>query len=1033
MKQRKKSFGMRISAFVLSFAMVCTLLAGINVVAFAAEDTLSVICFYNDADKGGDGEHLFTIDQGEMDWLSSLPTWDNYGEAWKAPVSSSSAIYRCYNPNSGEHHYAAAGEAAWLVSQGWTQEKLAFYSDDNQGVPVYRLWNGLAGVGSHYYTINEFEKDILVAGGWQFEGVNFYGVKGEEPTTKALSASQEGSNKIMVSSEDGFTGEESFVVSHGDLVDELADLDYDEELDVYTITLADPIEDATYTVSCEGFKDATFEGEVSEKEMTAVQTGAAEVTVTSTTPFDSADEFIVTRGTFEETVISTEYDDDMCTVKLTLDASMKDAEYTVACSDEEYDPVTFEAEAPAVDMLVFSGENLIATSNDLYTGTVGFATLDQWGHNIKDDSLDVADFSVAGGKPAGAGARLIPGGFIYSNEEAGFDEGTGAIEIAAPAATYDGGKWTGSPFALNSEVTITAVFDDNTEVAKGQFTVVATSVVSNVMVGDVKLNPDHANYPDLEGKRITAQRFSHTLKAANDNIGAYVLPMMVFDQYGNTLNATQLNEMVKDGSLFVTPDLSKGQFSIVTAVLPANETLHLPGFVDVEEGFVALPVCGDGSSSGVGTLSILSTGGFTTTKQISVEKNEVIDELSVTVGDLQAGKPAPVLAVPTDQYGDLVDISKLTPKAGQPDPTVPGIYGNGTDTLTIVDFGGGESTIELSNGEFLVNADGVAIVNTTEGVEVITVQTATNQVDVIQKKVAPEAIPTKVKGILETETPVLGGAKQALKLNEDYTPIFVDQYGALYEGLTTTPGTGYYYDITPSTKNTGSRLDGTTIVKSGAAITATTDTYTINLKKNGETISYKSFNVKIASEAKSYTATLKSPFDLYVGAPTNATGSANQIVLIGVDASGNKFPVNIDGTVYAASLRGSGAIGQKGEIEVSSGGAITVKTGTETIINEGTKTVDIFLGNVLVTSVDVSYSDEMPETMAIVCEDKDGTIYNMDNGFTMTNAAGGYKYFNGVSGLAGKGVVYISLTNAAGIDPEDPNTYDYKVDRKSVV
>ena len=41
MKQRKKSFGMRISAFVLSFAMVCTLLAGVNVVAFAADDDLS--------------------------------------------------------------------------------------------------------------------------------------------------------------------------------------------------------------------------------------------------------------------------------------------------------------------------------------------------------------------------------------------------------------------------------------------------------------------------------------------------------------------------------------------------------------------------------------------------------------------------------------------------------------------------------------------------------------------------------------------------------------------------------------------------------------------------------------------------------------------------------------------------------------------------------------------------------------------------------------------------------------------------------
>ena len=158
--------------------MVCTLLAGVNVVAFAAEDvqTVTVAKFYNDAKKGGDGEHLFTKDLDEMSWLSSLPTWNNEGVAWKAPVSSNTTVFRCYNPTSGEHLYVDEGYADYLAGMGWNKEKLAFYSDDEMGVPVYRLWNGAEGVGSHHYTTDAGEVDWLVGQGWTKEDIAFYGV-----------------------------------------------------------------------------------------------------------------------------------------------------------------------------------------------------------------------------------------------------------------------------------------------------------------------------------------------------------------------------------------------------------------------------------------------------------------------------------------------------------------------------------------------------------------------------------------------------------------------------------------------------------------------------------------------------------------------------------------------------------------------------------------------------------------------------------------------------------------------------------------
>ena len=164
--------------------MVCTLLAGVNVVAFAADGdlelTVSVSKFYNDSRKGGDGEHLFTKDEDEISWLSSLKTWNNEGEAWKAPVASTTEVYRCYNPNSGEHLYVDEGYADYLDGIGWNKEKLAFYSDDNMGVPVYRLWNGTDGVGSHHFTTDEGEVDWLEGQGWIAEDVAFFGVKEEQ-------------------------------------------------------------------------------------------------------------------------------------------------------------------------------------------------------------------------------------------------------------------------------------------------------------------------------------------------------------------------------------------------------------------------------------------------------------------------------------------------------------------------------------------------------------------------------------------------------------------------------------------------------------------------------------------------------------------------------------------------------------------------------------------------------------------------------------------------------------------------------------
>ena len=164
--------------------MVCTLLAGVNVVAFAADgdaSTVDVQKFYYDVDKGGNGEHIYTIDEQEIDFYKGEAAWNDEGTAWTAPVISNSPVYRVCNYNTGEHLWITdKGYVDYLVGLGWTQEQgIAFYSDDNKGTPVYRLWDGTDRVGSHHFSTNAEEISWLESIGWKNEGPQFYGVKEE--------------------------------------------------------------------------------------------------------------------------------------------------------------------------------------------------------------------------------------------------------------------------------------------------------------------------------------------------------------------------------------------------------------------------------------------------------------------------------------------------------------------------------------------------------------------------------------------------------------------------------------------------------------------------------------------------------------------------------------------------------------------------------------------------------------------------------------------------------------------------------------
>lgn len=81
-------------------------------------------------------------------------------------------VYRLYNVSKGSHFYTTnKAEKDLLVSQGIRYEGVAWYAPVGKGVPVFRLYN--ANASEHFYTTNAAERDMLVAKGWRAEGVAF--------------------------------------------------------------------------------------------------------------------------------------------------------------------------------------------------------------------------------------------------------------------------------------------------------------------------------------------------------------------------------------------------------------------------------------------------------------------------------------------------------------------------------------------------------------------------------------------------------------------------------------------------------------------------------------------------------------------------------------------------------------------------------------------------------------------------------------------------------------------------------------------
>lgn len=123
------------------------------------------------------GEHLYTKSLYETTTLSKTG-WNYEGVNSQQPATGN-AVYRLYNPNSEEHFYTTSSfERDSLVKAGWRFEQIAFYSDTAKHTPIYRLFNPNAKGKqiSHFYTSSSAERDSLVKIGWRYEQISWYGL-----------------------------------------------------------------------------------------------------------------------------------------------------------------------------------------------------------------------------------------------------------------------------------------------------------------------------------------------------------------------------------------------------------------------------------------------------------------------------------------------------------------------------------------------------------------------------------------------------------------------------------------------------------------------------------------------------------------------------------------------------------------------------------------------------------------------------------------------------------------------------------------
>ena len=352
----------------------------------------------------------------------------------------------------------------------------------------------------------------------------------------------------------------------------------------------------------------------------ADQTGAKEVALTANGPITALDKLTVKKGNNEVKIDSVSYEADGAVITL-ADKIVADATYTVTLTPEDGSDatsVTFTGEKAHLDRIEFLN-NVLVMADNTYRKGYAFAK----GYDQFDGPVNLT------------GLTVTPGVGTFTK----YDNDTGRITIE---------DQTGGPtgaFLLVKEVPVFAQYQDGNNVITAQATLSVSNqaFVSEVEFGEIAKDGGEMR-PD---GRLTILELQS---------GKYYVPFeTIKDQYGNDMDADTLNAQRTGGAannktLFVIPDAQGAFFSTGNfATIGGKTVLRIGATATAKPGTM--------------NLTLVGAGGATFEKEITVDDNPFIEQLSVSYPDLYENdtKTETLEFTAIDQYGEEIDLWDFKP------------------------------------------------------------------------------------------------------------------------------------------------------------------------------------------------------------------------------------------------------------------------------------------------------------------------------------------------------------------------------------
>ena len=713
-------------------------------------------------------------------------------------------------------------------------------------------------------------------------------------------------------------------------------------------------------------------------EITAEQTGAAQVTIKANKAVALTDALVIKRGT---TTVSSTFVTDEAGTTITVTTGTKlssgvEYEVTITPADasQKAATTTFTGKENKLESIDFVGENLVLTSSDYLTCGVKIFGYDTFGDKVALSSLN--PYASKGTATYSAADNEI------------------TLTLVNP-----------NMFTAGEQIVVTAMYQDGAVVKQVSKTLTVSNMasVSKLEFGELKsTNTALANAP---------------VNISNMSGGTYYKEVVAEDQYGNVLTANDLKKMLfnsttnSKGTLYATPSQATGSYVYLDSF---DTTADNKVIAKYKLGALGMP--------GKQIFTYTAVGGYTTTDEIEVVDDPFIASLTVQVPELYGGKEAELTLIAKDQDGNDVDLFNFV---GTTNKVKTGADGTGTFggaaqyTYTFDDINHltqGASSITIPQGLTLKVGKNTANktvkftltpasnTDAQSKAYVLTVQTATPTVANVQCSVQtdphPYGIATNYKG--KTTNSVTVKASTAYDLTKNV--MLLDQYSADLDtvaalvtatkvGLETTTKIVATDDFATAGYAVQFLKSDGTILTTPAAVT-TAGTYTAELwydedgattTKHAVRLANKTFTIVHADTTYvSYSAGLSSDDKLlYVGA---ANQDCEKVVVKGRDASGNE--VTLDYGEYTTQLRTNPTGGltiTSGVVEEGTGVAWDAAAGEA----KGTAIVDVYVSGEVVASVDVPYSNKDPVTSAMTATLNGKSVDVVSSGIEVASANSG--------------------------------------------